>query len=86
MVLQAKGKEDCDLPCTLDNLKAVLGGFRYHLAGNGILATLERQAHSVRLSLKREGYAEFYTMPLSDFEKAIKTLCLGTPGDRAYVS
>lgn len=86
--LQDLGKRDCSLPCRLDNLASVLKGVRYHMTGDGVSATLERDKNSVRLSLRHGGFSEFYTMPLAAFEHALRALGAHTESTskNAYLS
>ena len=83
LLLAVEHKGDCDLPCRIENLTAVLNGFRYHIVGAGISATLERQANSIKLSFIRDGYSEYFVMPAKDFEAAVQAI---TPPGKAYMA
>jgi hypothetical protein len=55
-----------------DNLRAVLNGARYHLAGSGWMCTLDRDRDEVELELWLEGAPKRRCrLPTADFAEAI---------------
>jgi hypothetical protein len=73
--------------CDAENLRAVLSGLRYHIAGKGWLCTLDREGESVRLDLWRDGLPpKRCDVPVQEYQRALDIAFSFSPAPRAYVA